>query len=104
MRWRLSPEQIKAYLEYWDKNVDGKMSLDHFLSYLKSLHKTSLLFREIALKFDTNKNGIIDADEFKLLLELMSVQDPTISNLTYEQFIEEADKNRNGTVSIQEFC
>ena len=102
MRYKRSPEQMQVYHNFWETNFGGKIPLDQMFSLVKSIHNTSLVFREVASKVDKNKNGEIDADEFKYVLEVCSGHDPGIKSLTYEQFIREADTNRDGKVSIQE--
>ena len=72
------------------------------MANMKVMHSMSLFFREVALKFDTNKNGLIDKDEFEPLLKLISIQDPAVSNISFEEFVKEADTNLDGKVSIEE--
>ena len=102
MRYKSSPEQNLVYQNYWNQNFGGKIPLGKLLLHLQQAHSTSQTFKEMALTFDKNKNGLIDADEFKEVLELLSVYVPATTTLTFDQFIEEADANRDGKVSIQE--
>ena len=102
MRFKRSPEELLLCQNFWDKNFGGQISLDNCFALVKSVHKTSHFFREAASTVDKNKNGQIDADEFKDVLEIILTIDPGVKSLTYEQFVQEADTNRDGKVSIQE--
>ena len=101
MRYERTPEQVLAYKDYWDRAF-GKVYLDHFMANMKVIHSMSLFCRELALRFDTNKNGLIDKEEFEPLLKLISAQDPAVASISYEEFVKEADTNLDGKVSIEE--
>ena len=101
MRYERTPEQILAYKHYCDRNF-GKVYLDHFRANMKAIHSMSLFCLNFATRFDTNKNGLIDKEEFEPLLELISIQDPAVANISYEEFVKQADTNVDGKVSIQE--
>ena len=102
MDFRRSPEQHSAYEKYWDSHFGGRIPLQEAILIFKSLHEIRKWFRVLAAHFDRNKDGFIDAGEFKDVLELSVTHDPTLAGLTYEQFVKEANVNNDGRVSIEQ--
>ena len=103
MKYERTPEQIAAYQKYWDEKGGGKIPLADALKGFTTVHSTSKYFAETyAAKFDTDGDGFISADEFKPILELMASHDPKIAGISFEEFINEADTNHDGKVSIEE--
>ena len=103
MRYERTPEQIAAYQKYWDEHGGGKFTLTEVTSGLKSIHSTTKYFSTLyAARLDKDGDGFINAEEFKPILELFAIHDPTIAGISYEEFIKQADTNKDGKVSIEE--
>ena len=102
MNIQRSPEQLAAYRKHWDSFFGGRIPMKEAISIFKTLHERQKWFVVCAAHFDRNNDGFIDAGEFKDLLELSTTHDPTLAGLTYENFVEEADANHDGKITIQE--
>jgi len=102
MRYERTPEQIQAYQKYWLERNGGKLTLADFLDSAQSVYKTSLYAKDYAVKADKNQDGVISAEEFSSILELMQVHDPKLQGRSYEDFVKEADTNEDGEVDIEE--
>lgn len=102
LKFKRSPEQVQAYQNYWKQLNGGTISLSDFVATVKSLHNRMEVYHQYASRFDTDKDGLIDAEEFKHVWAFFSAHDPTVAGLTYEEFMKEADTNRDGHISIQE--
>jgi Ca2+-binding EF-hand superfamily protein len=102
MDYPRTPEQVKAYQEYWETHCGGIVTLEEFIQHASQLHETSKFAREYALRFDMDGNGYISADEFAALMSLMVEHDPRLPRKSYEEFVDDADKDEDGKVSIDE--
>ena len=102
MRYKRTPEQNAAYKKYWDLLFGGRIPLNIWLLIFKAIHERKKWYLVAATHLDTNKNGFIDPEDFKYMLDLTLAHDPTVAGLTYEQFVQEADLNEDGKVSIEE--
>ena len=103
MGYERTPEQVAAYQKYWDEKSGGKLAKHEFVTAVTTLRSTSEYFaKTYAVKFDKDGDGFICADEFKPILELFSTHDPTIAGISYDEFINQSDTNKDGKVSIEE--
>jgi len=95
-------EQIQTYQKHWTEFFDGKVLEDEILRIYENLHDVKLMTIELVEAADTNRDGVIQADEFRELMRIMSVHEPSLKIISFENFVEEADTNRNGQVSLEE--
>ena len=103
MRYERTPEQITGYQKFWDEKFDGKLTLDQFITAVTTIHSTTKFFvNTYAAKLDKDGDGFIRADEFKPILEHLVTHDPTITGISYENFIGQSDTYHDGRVSIEE--
>jgi len=102
MRYERTPEQIQAYDKYWRESFGGSMAVDSFIDYARGVHKTHLIAREFVRDMDKDKNGFISANEFACILQCLGSHDPKLKDKTFEDFVKEADTNRDGVVDIEE--
>ncbi|OMJ90348.1 hypothetical protein SteCoe_7258 [Stentor coeruleus] len=59
-----SRERVREVFEVFDKNKDGKLSLDEIRNSLGGNANNFTLFKQILSEADTNGDGVIDFDEF----------------------------------------
>ena len=102
LRIKRSPEQISAYQKHWDLHFGGRVPLSETILIFKAVHERKKWFLTCAAHLDVNRNGFINAEDFKPLLEMTVVHDPTVAGLTFQEFVQEADVNQDGRVSIEE--
>jgi len=104
MKYERTPEQVAAYQNYWEQNCDGKVTLEEFLSSAKAVHDTSLYAMDYVKLADKDNDGFINAVEFKEILNLMISHCTKVqtSGKTYQDFVNEADINHDGKVSLEE--
>ena len=102
VRYKRTPEQVEAYKKHWDILFGGKIPLKEAISIFQAIHERRKWFMVCAAHLDADKNGFIDAEEFKHMFELTASHDPTVAGVTYEQFMIEADVNHDGKISIEE--
>jgi len=99
-----TPEQIQAYIEHGNKHFDGRMNWNLTVNILKNLHQTDTALKAFAENCDKDGDGFITEDEFADLLALIKSHDPELEKIgiSFEDFVKEADKNKDGKVSIEE--
>jgi len=113
LRYNRTPEQVEAYVVWWDHAQDGKMYIDQYLEILTSVHTTSKFTKLYVEIIDKNKNGYIGAEEFDHLMTLLPHHDQKLIGKTsddffaegsksYEEFVTEADTNKDGIVDTEE--
>jgi len=102
MDYPRTAEQLASYELYWNLNFEGKIPLEDALSSIRNSHSLRQLFIDRAAVYDTDRNGIITADEFEELLKIAVIHEPKLQNTTFEDFLTEADTNKDGQVSIEE--
>ena len=102
MRYKRTPEQSAAYTKHWDLLFGGRIPLNEWILIFRGIHERKKWFLVAASHLDRDKNGVIDAEEFKYMFELTASHDPSVAGVTYEQFVEEADINHDGQTSIEE--
>ncbi|OXA61758.1 putative calcium-binding protein CML20 [Folsomia candida] len=78
LAYTCTEEQMNAYLK---------------LLTLMKIHVTTL---------DRDKDGFIDESEFKCIVAMLLIHDPSFPTVNYKTFVEEADTNKDGKVSIDE--
>lgn len=100
--WPRSPAQTQAYIDYWNKFFDGVIPLPFLLQICRHLHDSLQLMREAVKECDKDGNGYISKDEFGLLLSYLVIHDPNVKSTPFDQFVKEADTNKDGLVSIDE--
>ena len=99
--WPRTPEQLSAYKAYWDGNFEGRAPFAVLLGILKTCHMAGPWLRGYVKACDKNGDGFIQKDEFELLFKIFELHFPGIKK-TFEDFVAEADSNRDGKVSIDE--
>jgi len=102
MGYTRTPEQVGAYQAHWEDHYGGVVTLEAFLESASVLHDTAEYAKDYALRFDKNGDGQISAEEFKALINVISKHDPKLEGITFEHFVEEADLDHDGQVSIHE--
>ncbi|THD24396.1 hypothetical protein D915_004835 [Fasciola hepatica] len=66
---QFSYQELAAYvLQRLDKNRDGKLTLDEMDSILPTA-QTKQQMTELIAKYDLNKDGAVDVQELRLMLE-----------------------------------
>jgi len=102
LRYKRTPEQVEAYVAWWDRAQGGKMYTDQYLEILTTVHTTSRVSKLLSEIIDKNKNGYIDVAEFDYLMTLLSNHDSKLAGKKYEDFVAEADTNKDGRVNTTE--
>lgn len=127
-----SNKELTKLFKSIDKNNDGRLSHEEILNGYKELGLPSSQAEEIIKKVDSDMSGIIEYSEFitaaqdwrnicekdvlekafktydiggdgNLSLQELKMLIPGIENSEWEQFINDADKNRDGLISLGEF-
>ena len=70
--------------------------------YLQAEHDPSLLFNEYLITLDRDKDGYVSKEEFELGIETVRIHEPSIRQISYENFVKEADVNKDGKISVAE--
>lgn len=60
------------------------------------------LMRIFITAIDKDKNGFIDADEFKTVVLVLLIHNPNFPKVDYDKFVVEADTDHDGRISIDE--
>ena len=110
---RLSEDELKIALKVLDTNGDGKIEFDEFKVWWESQDRFERLRRNEAelaflngvltsfMSFDTNKDGLIDREEFKNVYQVLSQSGyPTHSE---QEDWDAMDRDHNGIISYSEF-
>jgi len=100
--WPSSPAQFQTYINYWDSFYGGVASLSQMIQVLRVIHDSVALMRDRVTACDLDGDGCVDPKEFKLLLKYLMIHDPNVKSTSFETFLEEADTNKDGRVSIEE--
>jgi len=104
MGYPRTKEQAQAYADFHRKQFGGIVTLDKILSDISVIHETSKLAKSYAEHIDLDKSGTIEVEEFGELMKLLTVHDPRLggAKVSFEEFVSQADKNKDGKVSIEE--
>ncbi|OMJ66074.1 hypothetical protein SteCoe_37214 [Stentor coeruleus] len=127
-----SNKQLTKLFKSIDKNNDGRLSHEEIINGYKELGLPASQAEEIIKKVDSDMSGIIEYSEFitatqdwrnicekdvlekafktydiggdgNLSLQELKMLIPGIESSEWEQFINDADKNRDGLISLAEF-
>uniref|UniRef100_A0A7S4IS33 EF-hand domain-containing protein n=1 Tax=Vannella robusta TaxID=1487602 RepID=A0A7S4IS33_9EUKA len=91
---------IEDMVKEADKNGDGEVDFEEFLQLLLVIEREEDL-RAAFNKFDLDGNGSIDRKELSQVFQKMSGRQPTEEEL--DQMFDEADENKDGEISFDEF-
>lgn len=95
-------ETYQSYVEYVDKILGGRIELTQILKYIRTQHDSRLLMNEYLITFDRDNDGYVSKEEFEFGIETMKIHDPRLKNISYENFLKQADANKDGRVSVSE--
>ncbi|KAL5111687.1 Calmodulin [Taenia crassiceps] len=97
-------DEAKEIFSNLDKNHDGRIDFREFVSLMQPLLDESksgdFYFRIAFAFFDKNDDGNITTAELKQLLHNLHLK---LTDNEVEEMISEADLDRNGTISYEEF-
>lgn len=82
--------------------MTDKFSLDLAIAVLGKVDDTKALMKIHVTTLDRDKDGFIDESEFKCIVAMLLIHDPSFPTVNYKTFVEEADTNKDGKVSIDE--
>ena len=106
----MTDEEIKNLVDKIDKDNDGNISIEEFLSLITSgvkreaIYKTLLQragVRKLFEKYDRDKNGVITRNEFKRVVE--DKYQASIRPEKIDQMMKNVDRNGDGEVDFDEF-
>lgn len=93
--------EYKKILDDLDKDCNGVIDYSEFLT--AAINKQRLLSQEnleIAFQMmDQDKNGVLTVSELRAVFELNGAKDDEL----WKQVMSEVDKNKDGTISFEEF-
>ena len=92
--------KMRKFIESADLNNNGKIEYSEFLTILNVVRAEfdDKFLREIFDYYDYEKNGFIEAKDFKELFE-----DTNISDQQIHQILDEVDKNEDRKIGFEEF-
>ncbi|XP_028394760.1 calmodulin-beta-like [Dendronephthya gigantea] len=94
-------EMVEKMLKSHDKDENGVLTIDEFEKFLrKDNQENHAELKEAFELFDTNGNGYISKEE---LVQAMKRLGEDLSNEELESMIRNADINKDGQVSFEEF-
>jgi len=102
LRYERSAEQVEAYKNYWNGLQDGKVYEEQYIDLMTNIYKTYLGAQVMVDIIDKNKSGFISEQEFTDLLHVAQTHDTKLAGKTFEDFVAEADSDKDGRVSIGE--
>lgn len=92
----------QKYIEYADRILGGRFEITQIMKYIRVEHDPCLLMNEYLANFDRNNDGYVSKEEFEFGMETLRVHDPRIRHVSYQNFLKEADANRDGKISVSE--
>lgn len=95
-------ETYQKYIEYADKILGGRFEIGQLMKYVRVQHDPRLLMNEYLANFDRNNDGYVSKEEFEYGMETLRVHEPRIGNVSYKDFVKEADVNGDGKISVAE--
>lgn len=103
-----SKEQMDGYKEYIRDSYNGKLVLEDVTAAFAVIDDAKEIMKIHVVAMDKDKNGFIDEAEFKSGVKVLLIHDPSLNKIDYAKFVQEADTNKDGKVSIAEavewFC
>lgn len=100
-----TPQQVARKIKYLNIIFGGKMTLEQILSYMEVYHDANALMQAQMKTIDLDGDGFISMDEYELSLGCLAHLpefEELEKNLTYAKFVELADANKDGKVSLEE--
>ncbi|KAG4075486.1 hypothetical protein HA402_003311 [Bradysia odoriphaga] len=95
-------ETYQKYIEYSDKVLGGRFELTQLVKYFEAQHDPRLLMNEYLINFDRDNDGYVSKEEFEFGMQTIRFHDPKVRNISYENFVKEADANKDGKISVSE--
>jgi Ca2+-binding EF-hand superfamily protein len=99
-------ETLEGYMNYLRATTNGRFSFKGFVDIAKVQHDPKEVLKVYAEQFDKDKDGSISPEEFKVGIDTLHRHDPEHFSaniiVPFEQFLEEADANHDGKISIEE--
>lgn len=95
-------ETYMMHVEYTNKIFGGRITTTQLMTYLAAEHDSRLLMNEYLKTFDRNNDGYISKEEFDVGIRDIKAHDPRFKNISYEDFLKQADTNKDGRVSVAE--
>lgn len=94
----------QRYIEFIDEALGGRLRLPltEAAKYLQAEHDPSLLLNEYLVSLDRDNDGYVSKEEFEFGLETVRIHEPKIRNISYEDFVKEADVNNDVKISVAE--
>ncbi|CAF1374156.1 unnamed protein product [Didymodactylos carnosus] len=90
------PEQLTAFMKLVDTDNSGDITIDEFTTLMNEhVQQKFLGLLELFNKFDVDKNGSVDKDEFEQIIKTV---DNGISNEQIDLFTSLLDKNDSGNI------
>ncbi|XP_021963582.1 uncharacterized protein LOC110859018 [Folsomia candida] len=97
-----TPEQLDEYKKMWNGPYHGFVPLDIMTKIMASLEDNAELMRVLVSWADVDGNGFIDEKEFNSLVKCLLAHNPQFPIIAYDNFLAEADTNKDGKISITE--
>ncbi|OXA49891.1 uncharacterized protein LOC110854576 isoform X2 [Folsomia candida] len=101
-------EQRDGYVTFFREVYNGKLPLDVCVASLGVINDTKELVRVHVAAIDKDNDGLIDESEFKAIFPFLLKHDPSYPRIEFDDFVKEADANKDGKVSVNEavewFC
>ena len=107
---KMTNQEIKQLVEKIDKDNDGNISIEEFLSLITSGDKRDAIYktllqragvRKLFEKYDRDKNGVITRNEFKKVVE--DKYQASIRPEKIDQMMKNVDRNGDGEIDYDEF-
>ena len=107
---KMTNQEIKQLVEKIDKDNDGNISIEEFLSLITSGDKGDAIYksllqragvRKLFEKYDRDKNGVITRNEFKKVVE--DKYQASIRPEKIDQMMKNVDRNGDGEIDYDEF-
>lgn len=102
MNYDRPPDQLKMLMQFYDKYNEGKLPFTVYVDAIAHAHDMRYSAKITATMADTDGNGFISADEYHDMYELLLMHNPKLKAIPFETFLQEADTNKDGLVSIEE--
>ncbi|OXA41473.1 Calcineurin subunit B [Folsomia candida] len=101
-------DQMAGYLTFLRDCHGGKLPLEVGIASLGVADDAREVMRVHIHALDRDRDGFVDEFEFKATVQLCLLHDPSLAKVNFNKFVEEADTDKDGKVSIAEatewFC